>query len=79
MFKWLSFHKTNLNEASWGEEESELLKNLVAKYVDVNKAIRWKDVCKKLYLLNENSAKNYRTPKQCKEHWICKLNPNLKR
>jgi hypothetical protein len=32
-----------------------------------------------LYFLNQSENKIFRNAKQCKEHWNCYLNPNLKK
>lgn len=39
----------------------------------------WNLVSQKLYFMNQNSHKIYRCAKQCRQHWNCYLNPNLKK
>ena len=39
----------------------------------------WSLIAQKLYYANTSCHKIYRCPKQCREHWNCYLNPNLKK
>jgi hypothetical protein len=39
----------------------------------------WKLISQRLYFLSERTDKIYRNAKQCREHWNCYLNPNLKK
>lgn len=82
MFKWLSLKKVNLATNNWSEEESILLGNLVKEkgFEGKNKDAKdWKLISQKLYFLNKRSDKIFRNAKQCREHWNCYLNPNLKK
>lgn len=75
MFKWLSLKKNNLADNSWVEEESLLLDQMVKKHGENN----WCRVSEELFLKNCLPNKIYRCPKQCREHWNCYLNPQLKK
>jgi hypothetical protein len=83
MFKWLSLKKVNLATNNWSEQESILLGNIVreqAKESRKNIEVKdWKAVSQKLYKLNTAEDKIFRNAKQCREHWNCYLNPNLKK
>ena len=39
----------------------------------------WSVISQRLYFMNTNPNKIYRCAKQCREHWNCYLNPNLKK
>ena len=39
----------------------------------------WKIISQDLFKKNDNPAKIFRNPKQCKEHWTCYLNPALRK
>ncbi len=39
----------------------------------------WKMISQRLYFENNRSDKIFRNAKQCREHWNCYLNPNLKK
>lgn len=39
----------------------------------------WKNISEKLYENNPNKNKVFRTPKQCREHWNCFLNPAIQK
>lgn len=41
-------------------------------------ATNWKLISEKLYELNPKK-KIFRTPKQCREHWSCYLDPKIKK
>ena len=41
--------------------------------------VNWKVVSEKLYKANPLSNKVFRSAKQCREHWNCYLNPQLKK
>jgi hypothetical protein len=82
MFKWLSLKKINLATNNWSEEESNLLAKLVSEkgFEGKSKDSKdWKMVSQKLYFLNNRADKIFRNAKQCREHWNCYLNPNLKK
>ena len=74
LFKWLTLKKVKLSDHKWLEEESELLGKLVGKYGDD----KWKEVSQNLYTLNPNKKKKFRSPKQCREHWLSFLDPEKK-
>lgn len=48
---------------------------MVKKYGENN----WCRVSEELFLKNTLPNKIYRCPKQCREHWNCHLNPQLKK
>lgn len=84
MFKWLSIKKITLATYRWLEPESLLLEKIVLERIGHNPSghvvIRdWKEISQELYRLNEDQHKVYRNAKQCKEHWNCHLNPELKK
>lgn len=74
MFKWLGLKKYNLTEFPWAENEENMLRQLVQ---DKGKN-RWIEISQELYLHNK-VAKIYRSPKQCREHWTCYMDPELKK
>ena len=41
--------------------------------------INWIEISKSLYRLNSDPQRVYREPKQCREHWNCYLNPEIKK
>lgn len=41
--------------------------------------INWQVISKKLYLLNDDPDKLFRSAKHCKEHWNCFLSPLVKK
>ena len=41
--------------------------------------INWKAVAEKQYKINHQNAKIFRSAKQCREHWNCYLNPQIKK
>ena len=82
MFKWLSIKKITLANYRWLNDESELLEKIVLERLnkDDSSSIKdWKEISQELYRLNEDDGKVYRNAKQCKEHWNCHLNPELKK
>ena len=83
MFKWLSIKKVNLSSKNWENSESNLLKELVESQFLANKhstsTINWKSIAERLYRKNEEVDKVFRNAKQCREHWCCFLNPELKK
>lgn len=74
MFKWLGFKKCNLTEFPWAEAEEQLLRELVAK----RGKNQWIEISQELFLANK-VTKIYRSPKQCREHWTCYMDPELKK
>ena len=39
---------------------------------------KWPEISQELYSIGEGS-RTYRSAKQCREHWTCYVNPNLKK
>lgn len=71
-----------LNENSlykrWENEENELFLSIMrylSKSCRRSKKIKWSEISKALY---QESGKNYiRNGKQCREHWLNHVNPNV--
>ena len=73
MFKWLSLKKHHLTEHPWTLDEEIDLKRLVEQKGQAN----WPEISQELYLVE--GKRTFRSPKQCREHWTCYVNPNLKK
>lgn len=81
MFKWLGMKKHNLSEYPWTDREESSLRELVEyKLILCSKLGRdnWIEISQELYLSNKQT-KIYRSPKQCREHWTCYMDPELKK
>jgi hypothetical protein len=69
----LSLKKVRLVTNKWSKGESRLL----AEAVTEQGRLHWKVVSQLLYERNPAKNKVFRTPKQCREHWNCFLNPSI--
>ena len=60
---------------------SSLLTSTVIFYLILEKVKKknWKEISYELFKRKEDENKIFRTSKQCKEHWTCYLNPDLKK
>lgn len=83
MFKWLSLKKTNLSVKHWAPLEASMLRQYVEEQLALPNMhpniVNWKIVSEKLYKANPLPNKVFRSAKQCREHWNCYLNPQLKK
>jgi myb proto-oncogene protein len=71
--RWQCISNPNVRKGSWDKEEDEILIRLVGDAIknnNNNNQIPWADVAK--LPLN-------RTAEQCRSHWVCVLDPNIKR
>lgn len=70
--QWLKTQHIKINKSSWTEAENEQLMQVVKKLGTSN----WTLIAEKF---NEVSAGRIRTRKQCRDHWLNFLNPDVKK
>ncbi|CAK77942.1 unnamed protein product (macronuclear) [Paramecium tetraurelia] len=70
--KWEQKYKISLSEAPWVEEEDQLLQQVHDRLGKENK---WSQIAREMYKRSPN--KIFRQPKQCRERWINRLDPNI--
>jgi hypothetical protein len=68
--QWLKTQNIKINKWPWLSEENELLKQIVQRLGTKD----WNDVTTEF---NKVSTGHMRTRKQCKDHWLNYLNPEV--
>ncbi|CAD8158185.1 unnamed protein product [Paramecium octaurelia] len=73
--KWEQKYKISLSEAPWVEEEDQLLQQVHEEFSRLGKENKWSQIAREMYKRSPN--KIFRQPKQCRERWINRLDPNI--
>ncbi|CAD8146516.1 unnamed protein product [Paramecium octaurelia] len=73
--KWEQKYKISLSEAPWTEEEDQLLQQVHEEFSRLGKENKWSQIAREIYKRSPN--KIFRQPKQCRERWINRLDPNI--
>lgn len=68
--QWLKTQYTKVNKSSWPEQEDEQLREIVQKYGTKH----WSKIANEF---NELEHEQIRTRKQCRDHWLNYLNPEI--
>ncbi|CAD8093324.1 unnamed protein product [Paramecium sonneborni] len=73
--KWEQKYKIPLSEAPWTEQEDNLLYQVHEEFKKIGKENKWSQISREIYKRSNN--KKFRQPKQCRERWINRLDPNI--
>ncbi|CAD8078737.1 unnamed protein product [Paramecium primaurelia] len=73
--KWEQKYKIPLSEAPWTEQEDNLLYKVHEEFKKTGKENKWSQISREIYKRSNN--KIFRQPKQCRERWINRLDPNI--
>ncbi|KAM3139489.1 hypothetical protein pb186bvf_008325 [Paramecium bursaria] len=73
--KWEQKYKISLSEVPWTEEEDQLLQEIHNEFSKLGKENKWSQIAREIHKRSPNQI--FRQPKQCRERWINKLDPNI--
>jgi hypothetical protein len=74
--RWLFLTKSQGQKHLWSEAESKLLNIVAEDFLENGKPRFWKSICEK-YNERAGKSKPQRSARQCREHWMNKLDPKL--
>lgn len=70
--QWLKTQHIKVNKVTWSDKENKILTEVINKFGTNN----WTEIAVEF---NKVSAENSRTRKQCRDHWLNFLNPEVDR
>ncbi|CAD8163009.1 unnamed protein product [Paramecium octaurelia] len=73
--KWEQKYKIPLSEAPWTEQEDDLLCQVHEEFKKTGRENKWSKISREIFKRSNN--KIFRQPKQCRERWINRLDPNI--
>ncbi|CAD8161914.1 unnamed protein product [Paramecium octaurelia] len=73
--KWEQRYRVPLSQIPWTEQEDQLLFSVHEEFMKSGRENKWSQIAKEIF--KQSSTKVFRQPKQCRERWINRLDPNI--
>ncbi|CAD8082551.1 unnamed protein product [Paramecium primaurelia] len=73
--KWEQRYRIPLSQIPWTEQEDQLLFSVHQEFQKSGRENKWSQIAKEIF--KQSSNKVFRQPKQCRERWINRLDPNI--